>query len=106
MVRVRLRDYWLELLVLLGPPLALMGWFQCLIWMHRTLTTVELIAVVAAMPVVVLVVTQIIKYRLTHRFKGVKNKATQFIAMTMLATWIGATFLFVLLAMCLLFRSR
>jgi hypothetical protein len=95
---------WIEHLVLLAPPVILILWFLSLAWAHQTLTRPELITTVAAMPVVVGLVSWVIYLRMTRCHVGVRNNATKFIALAMLATWIGATFLFVLLAMCLLMR--
>ena len=96
--------FWIEYLVLLAPPVVLILWFLSLVWAHQTLTRPELIATVAAMPIVVGLMSWIIYLRMTRCHVGVRNNATKFIAFSMLATWIGATFLFVLLTMCLLLR--
>jgi hypothetical protein len=42
---------------------------------------------------------------MTGQHKGVKNSATKFIALAMLATWIGSTFLFFLLLACCLLKA-
>jgi hypothetical protein len=94
-----------EFLVLLVPPAILILWFLSLAWTHRTLTQHELIATLVIMPAVVGLVSWIIYLRMTRNHKGVRNNTTQFIALSMLAMWIGSTFLFVLLVMCFLLRK-
>ncbi len=102
----RTGSFALEILVLLAPPVILILWFLSLVWAHRTMTRHELIATLATMPVVVGLVSWIIYRRMTRHHRGVRNNVTQFIALSMLATWNGSTFLFVLLVMCFLLRKQ
>lgn len=96
----------LEFFVLLVPPALLIGWFLWIIWEHRTLTRNELIAVLVAIPAVVGVVSRIIYLRFTRRFAGIQNNTTQFIALSLTATWIVSTILFIVLGFCLLLRWK
>ena len=95
----------LEYSVLLVPPIVLVSCFLWLIWDHQALNVRQEIMLLAAMPAVVALVSWIIYLRMTRRHKGVKNSATKFIALAMLATWIGSTFLFFLLLACCLVKA-
>ena len=99
------KSFVFEYLVLLVPPTALTSWFLWLIWTHQKFTVHEQIGVLAGMPVVVGLSSWIIRRRMTRCHLGVKNRATKFIALAVLATWIGATFLFVLLLTCCLLMA-
>jgi hypothetical protein len=89
------RPFAVELFVLLAPPVAFITWLLFLVWQHETLSRNELMAIVIAMPVVVGLVSWIIKVRLTRYHIGIANQTTKFIANSMLGTWIGGTFFFV-----------
>lgn len=102
--QVQIKSFALELLVLLAPPLVLISWFLFLVWTHQTLNLAELMAMLIAMPVVVWLVSAVMKTRMTRHHVGVINQTTKFIAYSMLATWIGSTFLFVLLLVSLICR--
>lgn len=103
--KIRARSFALKIFALLAPPTALICWFLTVIWAHRTLTAHEQIAVLIAMPVVVGLVSWIIYLRVTRHHVGERNKATQFVALSMMATWIGSTFLFFALLACCLAKS-
>jgi hypothetical protein len=90
-----IRPFALELFVLLAPPVAFITWLLFRVWQRQTLSRNELLAIVIAMPLVVGLVSWIIKVRLTRYNIGIKNQITKFIAYSMLGTWIGATFFFV-----------
>ncbi|HEX4343781.1 MAG TPA: hypothetical protein VH255_10335 [Verrucomicrobiae bacterium] len=94
-----------EYLVLLVPPIVMVSCFLWLIWDHQAITVHQQIMLLAAMPAVVSLVSWIIYLRMTGQHKGVKNSATKFIALAMLATWIGSTFLFFLLLACCLLKA-
>jgi hypothetical protein len=98
-------SFTLEYFVLLVPPVVLVSCFLWLIWDHQALTVRQEIMLLAAMPAVVGLVSWIIYLRMTRRHKGIKNRATKFIALAMLATWIGSTFLFFLLLACCLVKA-
>jgi hypothetical protein len=51
--------------------------------------------IVIAMPAIVGLVSWIIKIRMTRYHVGIKNQTTEFIGFSMLGTWIGSTFFFV-----------
>jgi hypothetical protein len=89
------RPFALELFVLLAPPVAFITWLLFLVWQWQTLSRNELMAIVIAMPAVVGLVSWIIQFRLRRYNIGIKNQITKFIAYSMLGTWIGATFFFV-----------
>jgi hypothetical protein len=95
----------LEYFVLLVPPIVLVSCFLWLIWDHQALTVRQEIILLSAMPAVVGLVSWIIYLRMTRCHKGVKNRATKFIALAMLAMWIGYTFLFFLLLACSVLKS-
>ncbi|HEY1790373.1 MAG TPA: hypothetical protein VGJ73_19660 [Verrucomicrobiae bacterium] len=94
----------LELFVLLAPPLGFITWLQYLIWQHQTLSRNELMAIVIAMPAIVGLVSWIIKVRMTHCHIGIRNQTTKFIAFSMLGTWVGSTFFFVIFLIGFLMR--
>jgi hypothetical protein len=91
-----------EHLMLLGPPTLLVCWFLALVWSHRTLTHGELIAVVVGLPIVVGLVSWGIYLRMTRYHIGMKSNKTNFVGITMLATWVLSTFFFVVLLVWLL----
>ena len=84
-----------ELLILLAPPVLFIAWLSFLVWQHHVLTQNELLAIVIALPAVVGLVSWAIRFRLTHYNVGIVSQTTKFIAWSMLGTWIGATFFFV-----------
>lgn len=90
------RKYVLDCLLLLVPPAGLVGWFLLLIGAHQTLTLNQQIGVLIGIPVVVGLVSRIIYLRMTRHHKGDKGGIARFVAFSMLATWIGSTFLFFL----------
>ena len=94
----------LELIVLLAPPVAFITWLLFLVWQHQMLTRNELMIVVIALPAIVGLVSWIIKIRMTRYHVGIKNQATEFIAFSMLGTWIGSTFFFIVFLICFLMK--
>jgi hypothetical protein len=84
-----------ELFVLFAPPLVFCIWLQFLVWRHRMLSRNELLAIMIAMPVVVGLVTWIMKYRSTNHRVGISKQSDRFIGFSILGIWIGATFFFV-----------
>lgn len=101
-----LTSFAVEFFVLLVPPALLIGWFLWIIWEHQTLSRNQLIGVLVGIPAVVGVVSRIIYLRMTRVHVGIQNNATQFIGLSMIATWIVSTILFIVLGLCLLLRWK
>lgn len=102
--KTKFRTFALEYFVLFAPPLTFVLWLFSLIWGHQTLTRQQLIATVVIMPVIVGLISWIIYIRTTRHHRGIRNSATQLIALSMMGTWIGSTFVFFVLLVCLLSR--
>jgi hypothetical protein len=98
------RTFAFEYFVLFAPPVIFVLWLFSLIWDNHTLTRNELLATIAIMPIVVGLVSWIIYWRMTRCHRGIRNSATQLIAFSMLGTWTGSTFVFVVLIVGLLSR--
>jgi hypothetical protein len=100
----KMRSYWMDFGIILSPPLALLSYLLYLVWFHRTLDIHGLIVVAVGFPLGVGLVSWICKHRFQRAQTMNGPKPPAFVPLTLLALWLGGTFITVVFLVCLIHK--
>jgi hypothetical protein len=97
--------YLVDFSVILSPVVALTSYLLYFVWEHRKLDTRGLAIVAIGFPVGIGIVTLICYLRFTAK-KQIKLKLPAFVIVTLIALWLGGTFMSVVLLVWFLMKLR
>jgi hypothetical protein len=98
------QPHWLDFGIILTPPVILLSYLLYLVWSKQTLDTPGLVTIVIGFPLALVAITYICKYRFIRDEKSKAPKPPAYVPLTLIALWLGGTFISVLFLACLVFK--
>ena len=103
-IEEKTQPHWLDFGIILTPPAILLSYLLYLVWTKQMLDTPGLVAIVIGFPLGLVAITYICKCRFIRDEKSKAPKPPAFVPLTLIAVWLGGTFVSVLFLACLVFK--